>query len=256
MSTILLGPYLGEFGYELMRWQGAVRHYLSYHNFDRIVVGCRKGHEYLYERATEFIYPKKVSLNTQAMCADGRTPVFNPAIIKMYEPCIVKNCKDLPQIQLHKKFGVAEISGFDLLIHARDSHKYSTVRRNWPYDKWVSLAANLYKLEIGSIGTINEAMHIPGTTDLRGTPLSDLVNIIASAKLVVGPVSGAIHLTALCGTPHITWTNKVIAHCGTTNKKRCEELWNPFKTPVTVVEQFGWNPPVNHIQRIIEEKLS
>ena len=254
--NILIGPFLGEFGWEVMVWQGAVRYYLQDRLFDKIVVGCRKGNEALYELATDFIYPEKISLNTQAMCVDGRIPKFSEKTIKEFSPCIVRNVKEIPQLQLHRKFGEYDTNlKYDILIHARDSHKYSTAKRNWLKDNWDMYVSEFKGLRIGSIGTETESLHLEGVEDLRGYPLSILFNILASSSVLVGPSSGAMHLGSLCCIPLVVWANKAITHIGCTTRKRYEKDWNPFESKVTVIDKYGWNPPVEDIISATKEYL-
>lgn len=256
--NLLLGPYLGEFGYELMHFQGAVRTFLTEnrHKYKQIIVGCRQGNEYLYELATDFYHPNVYPLDTQGMCCRGVTPLFPAPYIRIFNPCKVMHVKEVPQIQTHKKFGVAgAVSGHDILFHARNSFKYSTASRNWIPESWPLLIEQFKGLRMGCIGTKAEALHIKGTEDLRGMPLSQLVDVIASSKVVVGPVSGAMHLTALCGTPHVVWTNTAKWAGVGTNRNRCENLWNPFKTPVKVIDEYGWKPSIDVVFSAITKFL-
>ena len=49
--------FLGEFGYELLNWQGTIRKWSKLHKQpeDKIVICSRKGLEQLYEFADEYI---------------------------------------------------------------------------------------------------------------------------------------------------------------------------------------------------------
>jgi hypothetical protein len=256
----LIGPFLGEFGYEVALWQGAVRHYLESSLFDKVIVGCRKGHECLYELATDFEYFTPTSNNTQAMCIDGRVPTFNSGIIKRYNPCIIKGVCDITlEKQSSIKFGNSTTEYYyDVLFHVRNSTKYSTARRNWPIEKWKKLKEMLKGLKIGCIGTNQEAIHLEGTDNLRGYPLSLLADIMASSKIVVGPSSGAMHLASFCGAPHIVWCGKAIVPGGCNIRYRYETSWNPLKTKAIVVDDYGWNPPediiYNEIIKIIKKE--
>jgi hypothetical protein len=257
--NLLLGPYLGEFGYELMHFQGAVRAFLTEnrHKYKQIIVGCRKGNEYLYELATDFWNPNIYPLDTQGMCCRGVSRTFPTLYVDARKPCKSLGVKEIPAaIPIHKKFGVmGAVPGHDILFHARNSFKYSTASRNWIPESWDLLAEQFKGLRIGCIGTKQESLHVKGTEDLRGMPLVQLVDVIASSKVVVGPVSGAMHLTALCGTPHIVWTNTAKWAGVGTNRNRCEKMWNPFETKVMVLDKHGWKPPVEVVFDAIKEFL-
>ena len=59
MKTLLAGPWLSEFGWELMTWIPAIR--ARSRNYDKTVCICKKGHNYLYEDFADIIlnYDKK-----------------------------------------------------------------------------------------------------------------------------------------------------------------------------------------------------
>ena len=55
MKHLYAGYFAGEFGWELMAWQSRVR-YLA-QGYDKVTIGCLRGHEFLYEDfAEDFIY--------------------------------------------------------------------------------------------------------------------------------------------------------------------------------------------------------
>jgi hypothetical protein len=267
---VLIGPILGEFGYEVMTCQAAIRHFLTCerHKYDKVIVGCREGNEYMYELATDFYFPKEFSLNTQANCSDGKIPHFPEEIVKKYSPCIQFPINTIDQtkqnfIKFGVKFEYKECwCKYDVLFHARNSHKYSTARRNWLSEKWVELQAKLWALnyKMGSIGTMAEAEHIGGTDDLRGLPLNVLCDVIASSKVVAGPSSGAMHLTSLCGTPHVVWCNTAGTAIGkiakNSTRDRYEVLWNPLKSKAVVIDSEGWNPSVETVCNAIRKEVA
>ena len=258
--NLLIGPYLGEMGYELFHFQGRVRTYLTQNRdkYNKIVVGCRKGNEYLYELATDFYHPAVYPLQTQGISCKGVSPYYPLNFITKYNKCKVIGSKEIIELAEKNtfiKFGIAgSVDGYDILFHARNSFKYSTASRNWIPEYWPLLAGQFNNLKTASIGTVTESLHVEGTTDLRGMPLKELVNIIASSRVVVGPVSGAIHLATLCGTPQVVWTNTAKWNVGT-NKDRCIRHWNPFGTVVKVIDKYGWKPSVETVFEAVKEIL-
>ena len=66
-----------------------------------------------------------------------------------------------------------------------------------------------------------------------------------------------MHLSSLCGTPHVVWTNTAVTAVGNvTNRERYEKLWNPLGTRVVVVDQpHGWNPEVEQILEAVKGEL-
>src|SRR3954469_497149 len=51
MNTLLAGPWIGELGWELFCWQAHVRKVSE--NYDKTIVLCKKGHEFLYSDFTD-----------------------------------------------------------------------------------------------------------------------------------------------------------------------------------------------------------
>ena len=107
------------------------------------------------------------------------------------------------------------------------------------------------KIRIASIGTPEEATHIPHTKDLRGISLKDLALYMNYAILTIGPSSGPMHFATLCSCPHIVWTDKRVWNLGMnrkgTNRERYQKYWNPFNTPCSVIDHEGWQPTVQTI---------
>lgn len=81
-----------------------------------------------------------------------------------------------------------------------------TPNKNWPDEYWERLLASLLKtatvIEIGKAS--ESAIDSPNYIDLRGkTGLAELIAAIAAADLLVGPVSGPLHIAAATGTPAV-----------------------------------------------------
>jgi ADP-heptose:LPS heptosyltransferase len=81
-----------------------------------------------------------------------------------------------------------------------------TPNKNWPAEYWDRLVTALLKsasvIEIGTpdAGAFDASNYI----DLRGkTSLAELVAAINAADILVGPVSGPLHIAAAVGTPAV-----------------------------------------------------
>jgi len=96
------------------------------------------------------------------------------------------------------------------------------------------------------IGTPNDSLWIPGTYDFRGVGLQRVMDLMANAKLVVGSSSGPMHLSSLVGTVHMVLTDKI-------NLRRYQYDWNPFNTPVKIIDEYGWKPPPQEVEKLIKE---
>jgi ADP-heptose:LPS heptosyltransferase len=141
---------------------------------------------------------------------------------------------------------------YDVVIHARSETRYRQLYKNWPVENYVKVLKQLGYPKAACIGT--SAYRIPRCDDLRGVPLKKLFNVMASAKVVMGPSSGPMHLAHLCGAPIVVWTG--LEHqkaINGTNKDRYKKLWRAWDTPVRIVE--GWQPSPKAVARAVGKHL-
>jgi len=260
MSTLIAGPWSGEFGWELFAWQAYVRSLSE--NFDKTKIICRKNSEYLYsDFANEFITcePKtgladsffmhgfEQNKKLKSLFSDGvikKEPsltIFMPRRIGW--PPLTHYSEDFlfgkftirPKYVIFK--GIPNIEKFDYVFHARNRQLRS--EDNWDIKNWEKLSKLLGK-KIACIGTKKESHHISETTDLRDISLDKLCAIMHNSICVFGPSSGPMHLSSLCATPHIVWSKS-------DNRIRYENNWNPHKTPVKFLDEYGWHPSAEYI---------
>jgi hypothetical protein len=239
MKTLRAGHFAGEFGWQLMCWQGIAREVASKGNYDNVVVGCEPQYQFLYEDfATDFIdFPYEVNTRNMWMTNDQVYPMSKANIAPSRKVCVDKTIK-----QNFIKLGKHNDSyTFDILIHARSTKNMNTGYRNWPLSLWTSLSEKYKGLSIASIGTIEGAMCVPGTIDIRDLELKQLADVMASSNMLVSPSSGPAHFASLCGLRHIVWSSsKTVGIMD--NKKRYKEIWNPFKTECKFISR--WQPTV------------
>jgi len=249
MSKLFAGPWVGEFGWELMMWQGHIRTIAE--KYDEIIVSARPGHDYFYsDFCTEFVPHKEIGQTDMELCNNRINATFpNSWKEKGYDIYLPRRFPRLksgpngkifnsqtfiqygePQPELH----------YDVVIHARSTDKCRTGYRNWPVTNWKELVQRLAGLKICTIGAPDGAMAIPGVTDLRGQSIKDTCNLLASSECVVGPSSGPMHLASLCGCTHIVLTDPC-------NRSRYESEWNPLSTTAIVVDEEGWTPSVDRV---------
>jgi len=250
MRTLVAGPWIGEFGWELFAWQGYLRE-LKATKYDQVHVICRPGHEYLYEdfaSSFEFYTTKSTEVD---MWGCRNEPAFNYDNVDKKSD-ILKPSNFLGKKQRYIQYGTQEQNKkFDLVFHARNTNKCGTGYRDWPLCNWEALRNKFKDLNICSIGTRSAAFHIPGTTDNRDLPLAALADVLTSSKLLVGPSSGPMHFGSLCGIPHLVWWPKTGMKI---NMKRYEEHWNPFNTKV-IFTKDGCDSSVSVIKNTIKENI-
>ena len=263
MRQLLAGHDTIEFGWIICSWIPAIRKYAQ--NFDEVIIVCRTGHEYLYrDFATKFEYFDKEGRTGLYPWTFRDKPIKMPKkFIKKYPNAeVVVPCKKVLYKWPRKyiEYGkCVEESKYDLVIHARSEVKFDRKDRNWPVRKYIKLLKELRNgkhFSVCSIGSKKGAGFVPGTEDKRGIPLEELCNILYSSTVCIGPSSGPLHLASLCKCKHVVWTDdKYQKAIKETNRYRYEELWNPFKADVKVIDKYGWNPLVETVVKAVRYYL-
>lgn len=255
--TLFAGPWLGEFGWELLCWQGFVRK-LS-RGYAETVVHCPAGREALYADFASRIIPhhfkgtaetdgvKEPAVMAEALAAarallpagaDHLTPLgFQPLSRQEFVPFGRRR----PDLET------------DILFHARG--RGFGAYRNWDQEKWQELVERLAArgFRLGCLGVRSATVDVAGAfADHRDKPLSETLDVIASARLVLGPSSGPMHLASLCRTPHLVWTDRGRHARGHTNRYKYETWWNPFRTEALVLDEHGFDPPVASVLEGVE----
>jgi hypothetical protein len=261
-KTLLAGPWIGEFGWELFCWQGYIRSIA--HEYGKVIVASRAGHELLYEDfANEFVpvqVPENASSNS--WWCDGLPESFTRDIASKIKHDIRIPAKyigflyyDNGTIQvsdeyLNQKFIKYHSDSlnktFDILIHPRN--KSLGNERNWNKNSWQNLVDLLSKkFTVAVIGN-HEAFQLNNAEDYRKLSIRDTVSLMNRCKLVVGQSSGPLHLASLSGASHLIWSTE---H----NRNRYTKYWNPFGIPAYFYSEMGWNPSVDFIYNKIIENI-
>ena len=259
VKTLFAGPFVGEFGWELFCWQGFLRKMAE--RFDHVIVACRTGHDLLYKDFADTIIhfdPDSEETNMwNNKCSGARNfhLQFTENLSRVtlvpfdkYKSLWWKSEK-WNQRQLFDSYGMRSVqSGFDILIAVRETNKCGTSYRDWPPEQAARFVECMSRdeLRVACIGRKDSSAHIPGTTDLRGLPLDELAQVMANARVIVGPQSGPIHLASLCLLPQVCWMT-----CAE-HASRVQKLWNPFNIPVSVIpsgdafrnRRVTWQPPL------------
>lgn len=255
-----------------MRWQGVFRRLAE--RGHRITMIARTGHEALYEDYVhEFVPAASLGMEefgpTDGWRLSGSAPRL-PLKARLRRYLQYRNLPALTCMRLGVEVTGAEQSFIRfhqpspintdryLVIHARATDKAGSAGRNWPIDKWSELLSRIDpSFDVVAIGHPRQSICPEGARDYRGIPLKDTIGVLSQAACVAGPSSGPMHLASLCGTPHVVWTDR--AHwpsSGGTNRRRYERDWNPLSTPVAVIDEFDWQPPVDAVLSTVEGLLS
>lgn len=240
-NRLYAGPWVGEFGWELCWWNPFVRRAAK--QFSHITVASFESSRYLYEFADEFVPIKGESI---AFC-EGKLLMPPPTISadkvlsprslfksdriarRILRPTRRRRWQDVPLD--YRKFGIVKSPRIaDVMCAFRPPKGAFGAGKEYPEQMCAILTEMLCDagFSIACYGGKNNYCP-PGAKDMRGAPLGEQCDALASALCAVGPSSGTIHLASLCGCPHVTWytPDPVIS------QRRYELQWNPFNTLVT-----------------------
>jgi hypothetical protein len=246
-GVALFGPWIGEFGWELMTWQAWCRRESK--KFNKSYVVSFPDMKPLYEDFAEFIPHKH-----QGRALDWHRKENTDKVQFDMPPDITVQI--LPPKQYRTEgdfiqFGLP-IDSYAYLLHARGIARGG---KNYPPSKWAEIAKSL----TGTVASIGSSFdyHIPGTVDMRDIPLNVLMDIMAGCDCVIGQSSGVMHLACLCGARTVVWGDSR-SYFGETLRERYTNTWNPFKTNVTFLFDDKWNPSPNDIIRAanVEERMT
>jgi hypothetical protein len=245
MGIVFAGPWIGEFGWEIMIWVPYLRK-LSW-EYEKMYISTFEGVEALYSGfhcPVEFVphgYPCRTDdwMNTAAAI-----------------PSFADNIEYITSIKQYKvdgkyvRYGSPVVQDAAVLFHARGIR--TAVFKNWAVEKWAVLAEEFPSaISIGS----KDDLHVPGTKDARGLSLGSLMDLIASASIVIGQSSGVMHLASMCGTQHVVWADSK-TYFSESLEKRYKETWNPFGTPVIWIDCDNWDPEPRQIMTALKPKHS
>jgi hypothetical protein len=237
---LFAGPFSGEFGYELMQWQGFVRarrahyeqvHVLTYPGRDYLYEGCQVHHHDGDLRTAGYGYGLRSPAEARTM-AHARAAEIGLHDYDVFEPSLLctQYHKRIFWKQKFRLFEEPPLDGRmrDLAFHFRAVRKEGPDHaKNYPLE----LAAELVHrcrdagLSVLCIGHPQYAICPPGAEDFRDVDLRVTVAAISSARLVAGENSGPMHLANLCGKPTLLWAQ---------DQWRIDYSlrWNPFRVPI------------------------
>jgi len=277
MNNLIAGPWVGEFGWELMGWHAYLRGLSKFYNV--ICLGPEASRYFYLDFCTKYIPVERKEICEKFgsidmySCQNINLEMMQNIVLKKASQYLNKHSIWLPpsvlvtskgchyhhhseELKLHKKninpvynvFG-NEKENIDLenkncyIFHARNR---SDIRPedNWSYENWVNLKELILKSDpsanICSIGKKNSAMLIEGTKDLRNEKLKNVCSLLRESKALFGPSSGAMHLGSQCNAKLVVWSKE-------NNKNRYCEWWNPHNTPTLFLGKYKWHPPADYV---------
>jgi hypothetical protein len=234
--SVVFGPWIGEFGWELSYWQGWVRFLKAtkYANEECIVVSY-PGRECLYEFADEFIslpdfFVQAVEKHEIKQVMENCIPVESPIITQLEEWFVSTFCNHTivrynravaphhidQKFHLQKLIQLKSTLNLDLppLVTMFPRFRRHDTLRNWSRDNWIELAAMVNKagypvFMIGSKESGLAGIELDLTFDKVGNlTLNEQLAYVNASVAAVSSYCGAIHLLRLAGCPLVTFVEK------------------------------------------------
>jgi ADP-heptose:LPS heptosyltransferase len=277
-KVLVVGPYVGELGWELFSWQPMVRGHFLKGDYEKCIVYTKGvGKNYLYRFADEVrtfkcpdieasghsFYPEKsersVKLLRQLSKMIGRASKREFDDIERLTPSKIK------PLRLYFERGNPDRLYGDGVIKKPFKNKLPTVAfcirdreladdRNWSRHNWFKLVEDhIDKMNIVIIGTFRRRKKwaFPKEVYNMGnmTTIDDIIDIFGWCDLAVGGSTGTMHLASRCGIDHVVWGcgNRMI------NPKRYRNTnWNKAKL---IFLPTDWRPSVKTVKRGIRNWL-
>jgi len=261
---LVAGPYVGEFGHELMDWQPWVRAQVNRYNEVHVIT--RAGRDFLYPGCKVHYHDVpletagykhgRFSPNELKAMADKKAAEIG---VKEYDLMTALNiCTSYHQrfllpakYELFGKPAPAEAMR-DIAFHFRQVKKDGPDQsRNYPIELCDEVVkfCRAQNLSFFCIGHPKYAYCPPGVADRRTEDLAASVAAIRSARVLAGELSGPMHLAQLSGTPILIWAP------GQWRLDNCER-WNIFKVPTYVVTNEVRHPAPGEVGEKIMAALA
>ncbi len=266
---LVVAPYVGEFGWELMNWQGRVRWIVSRNAFDQVLLFARPdrrslcgdllskqgvvfcpmpphdvpgeanddhridghGHQISAERLRTSVIAQVRRIAEQLAIDTAGAEILTPTYTGTIWPTT-------RQYQLFKSLRVQREITSDIVLIPRN--RRVAAERNCDAAFWRDLADGL------AASGCRVEMYEPR--------LDRAILQLSRTRLAVGASTGGLHLAGLCGCPHYVWGSGPADRWTAmqiTNRQRYETIWNPLGTPCRY-DECGWSPPV---KCVVEQTL-
>ena len=263
-ETLIVGPYAGEFGHEIMNFQSYVRwlrrkyrevHVITYPGREPLYRGCvvhshhhdlrtagysygRISHAQIRAEAHEFARAHQIAIydlfSTVHLCTRWHRRLLFGQEHEVIAP--VKPSRPNQRILFH--FRSIQKAGWDQDRNFRPDLAEEVCR-----------LCRLSGLEVACIGHPKYALSPRGSQDRRTEDLEATVAEIAACRLVVGELSGPLHLAAYGGKPIVIWAP---------DKERLVNVFrrNPFNVKVFVVRDDTTNPSPQEILAAVQGAIA
>jgi hypothetical protein len=258
-KILIAGPYMGEFGHELMEWQAWVRaqvpryrevHVITFPGRAALYPGCHfHTHDVPLEKAG-YRHGRfaPAELKSMARAKARELALTDYDVLTAQHLCT----------RYHQRFILP--AKFDLLRKAPLGGRYRDIAfhfrwvkkegpdqtRNYPLELCDRLIALCRErgYSVCCVGHPRYAYCPEGVEDLRSEDLAESIAAISSGRLLAGELSGPMHLAQLCGVPILIWAD------GQWRLDTCEH-WNVFHVPTFIVANDTHRPEPDRVMETI-----
>lgn len=266
-KTLVVGPYAGEFGIEIIKFQGFVRALAP--KYEKVYVITYPGREPMYSGDNITVHTHDFDLTTAGYWYGKRSFAELNEVATQFartqglEEFDVFNtnllCTGLHRrmlwAQKHKPFKPSSKHGqleCDLVFHFRAIDKAGPdASRNYRSELAESLARSC--VEKGwhcvCIGHPDYSLCFDGCEDRRTETLAETIAVLCSGKMLVGELSGPVHLAIYCDRPVVSWAPEP-------HRMQYARAHNPFHVKIQCVSETTTNPPPEQVVRTISECLA
>lgn len=258
--VLVAGPYVGEFGHELMDWQPWVRaqvarhaevHVITYPGRDFLYPGCQVHYHDVALETAGYKHGRFSPAQLEAMAREkaAKLGLKNYDLMTALHICTSRHQRFLLPAKYELLGGLpAAGTMHDVAFHFRQVKKDGPDQsRNYPLelcDRVVQFC-RVQGLSFFCIGHPRYSYCPVGVEDRRTEDLAASVAAIRSARLLAGELSGPMHLAQLAGTPILIWAP------GQWRLDNCER-WNVFRVPTYIVTNQVENPAAEVVgQKIV-----
>jgi hypothetical protein len=263
-DTLIVAPYVGEFGWELMNWQGRVRWLAANGAYQWVVICAETDRRPLYvqpESKGQVVFcpvPRVAAPGhrNEDHRVDDEGRAIDPDRLRwIVKTQALEACRRLevragdaellmpdygstiwpttPSHQLFVSLRVRQSSTIDVVLVPR--LRRLGLERNRPMSWWEEAAERLRSCGL--------------SVEMYRPRLDEAVRQLSRARLAVGASTGGLHLASLCGCPHYVWGSGAEARwtsLGITNRQRYETVWNPLGTACRY-DECGWQPAMGYV---------
>lgn len=281
--ALVVAPYIGEFGWELMNWQGRVRWEVSRGRWQRVLICTSRGRQALYEMdehscthvlaAADACFVPVETTNAPGEASedyriseDGR-PLANDCLTDYVRARCVAACETIAENEIADALRRGDSSRAQWLMPGFQGELWPTTDRHQrfvSYRRARDLTLDVLLVPRTRGTAVERNLPTDWWEDLAGrlrrrglrvgsyaSSLDEAMEQLSTTRLAAGASTGGLHLASLCQCPHFVWgpgEERRWTRLRMTNQQRYETLWNPLGTPCRY-EPWGWVPAMEDAER-------